>query len=322
MKCDGKFPCQRCANNKTTCKYNHDKKSTSTTTQQQQKESFPFIPVKKLHKIPFYYYCNSLPPLLLDFFNNLQQQKSSVWTQFFKLYNQEEEREDRIEDINSVLLKEAFRLFVTHNLLYGAFFIQNRQYETTNRMIIYCILALTFYSAYQISLSDQKQDLYLYSIQFYKKAHKLFFEACFPTAVNHAKQIDKIQLIQASILLAHFQCQVFDKEQSFMMIRIGLDLVDYIVEEDKDQCTIKVLDAWYYWLLFYLEKRKTVTIEDEQPMISLPTTLKNPSHIWAFNVIDAYTFFLKSILIKNKHESMNIKSIKNYHQLRIHTIIK
>ncbi|KAI9478508.1 MAG: hypothetical protein EXX96DRAFT_650816 [Benjaminiella poitrasii] len=307
MKCDGKYPCQRCENNKTICKYNYDTKRSSatitTTTTTTTDNSCHFIPVKRLHKISFQQ--QSLPPLLLDFFN-LTAQPRVVWSHFLDIFDK------RTGILDPLLVKESFRLFVTHNLFYGPFIHTQLPLNTTEvetMMMTYCILALTFYAA-AIHQAPSRELLYAYAIQSYKEAQKLFFETCFPAIPTSTTPNNKTQLIQASILLAHFQCQVFDKEQAYMTIRLGLDLA-YHREDDNDDdnddrlsMTLKVLEAWYCWLLFYLDKPLSMLdiLQDD-------IKIKSPS--WALDIMDGYTLFLKSILIKESHESLNTQSIKD-----------
>lgn len=367
------------------------------------------IPNKKLHKIAFKNqlyetlkfkslktrrYGLSLPPMLVGFFDSTSR-SISIWSQLIDLLKHIDRNEntEQLEPIKSNLVKETFRIFVTHNLVYGAFIhtqlssfvlnsdsmflymrptesqqqqqqqqqqqsysprpssasvsILNHRYLPYFSIIIYSILAITFLSAYLVlpnnNSSIPSENLYLYSHVFYREAHKQFLETCFPTTAKptttplsssssstEAEPMEMMFLVQASILLAHFQCQAISEEQAYMTIRIGLDFAqrcslttDLVFEGENDDHVIDALltslDSWYTWLSFYLGKpyseRESSRIVNKDPNSVSPTTTtkKTNEQGWAIHVTDAYTLFLKSILLKNKHQKTSVLSIKVIH---------
>lgn len=363
-----------------------------------------WISNKKLHRIAFKNqlyetlkfkslktrrYGLSLPPLLVGFFDTTSQ-STRIWTRLIELLDQIDTAyiED-VEQIKSSIVEEAFRLFVTHNLVYGAFihaqllsFVldsnamlhsymlptesqqqqqQQQQQQPsfsprpssasasalTHRylpyfsIIIYSILAITFLSAYLVlpntNCSIPSENLYLYSHIFYREAHKQFLETCFPTATTAAipdtEPMEMMFLVQASILLAHFQCQAISEEQAYMTIRIGLDFAqrcslanDLVLQDNQDQDMVDALllslDSWYAWLSFYLgkpysERESIGKANAESKDVCPPTTAdsspfskKSKEQQWALHVTDVYTLFLKDILLKNKHQNTSFPAIK------------
>jgi hypothetical protein len=361
------------------------------------------IPNKKLHKITFKNqlyetlkfkslktrrYGLSLPPLLVGFFDSTSK-STSIWSQLINLLNYIDNNENtkQSEPIKSNLVKETFKIFVTHNLVYGAFihtqlssfvldsdamFLYMRPTESNQQqqqqqqqsysprpssssasildhrylpyfsIIIYSILAITFLSAYLVlpnnNSSIPSENLYLYSHVFYREAHKQFLETCFPTTTkstttsSETEPMEMMFLVQASILLAHFQCQAISEEQAYMTIRIGLDFAqrcslttDLVFEDEDDDHVISALltslDSWYAWLSFYLGKpyseRESSSIantDSNSASVTTTTTEKINEQNWAMHVTDVYTLFLKSILLKNKHQKTSVLSIKVIHR--------
>ncbi|GAN06052.1 hypothetical protein MAM1_0110c05529 [Mucor ambiguus] len=367
-----------------------------------------WISNKKLHKIAFKNqlyetlkfkslktrrYGLSLPPLLVGFFD-ITSQSTQIWTRLIELLNQMDTAymED-LQPIKSNIVEEAFRLFVTHNLVYGAFIhaqllsfvldsnamlyhymrptdsqqqhqnssqqssfsprpssasasALNHRYLPYFSIIIYSILAITFLSAYLVlpntNCSIPSENLYLYSHIFYREAHKQFLETCFPTAtstsISDTEPMEMMFLVQASILLAHFQCQAISEEQAYMTIRIGLDFAqrcsltkDLVLQDNEDQGLVNALlialDSWYAWLSFYLGKpyseRESIGRADtESKGVCYSTAAdgssffkKSKEHQWALHVTDVYTLFLKDILLKSKHQSTSFSAIKDYLKL-------
>lgn len=339
-------------------------------------------------------YGTSIPPLLLDFYNTTSQPQS-IWTCFSLCLHRfcdshSHFMRDVPEDESNELVKETFRVFVTHNLLYGAFidtelllfvldsvsmfsYMQQTSSsptatQTTDDLmtsmttkdetapssslpyysiVIYCILAITFQSAYQ-SLPNMSEtftnSLYIYSHIFYREAHKRFLSICFPTIPAHPvtstittttitkgkddvddveKRRNIIMLVQASVLLTHFQCTAISEEQAYMTIKIGLNLVQQhslttlydTNEEDDDKesliVLLKSLDAWYVWLAFYLQKPYSTLELDISTTLEEEFLKKNKDQKWAIHVTDTFTLFLKNIL-KNKQidEPMSIYTVK------------
>lgn len=168
-------------------------------------------------------YGTSTSPLLLDFFNTTSQPQS-IWKSFIACLNKfcdsrsvssQTYMRDAPEHESTELVKETFRVFITHNLLYGSFidprllayalssvsmlsFMQQCPTAQPTQhlpfvdesalplysIIIYCILAITFQSAHQ-SLPNMNENftnsLYRYSHAFYREAHKRFIATCFPS---------------------------------------------------------------------------------------------------------------------------------------------
>lgn len=415
-------PCQRCQSNKIKCKYNDKparsrapKPSPSTQEIKRRKPSSPlkqdaaaieplasgtlWISNKKLHKIAFKNqlyetlkfkslktrrYGLSLPPLLVGFFDSTSQ-STRIWTRLIDLLNQIETAYiEELELIKGNIVKEAFRLFVTHNLVYGAFIhtqllsfvldsnamlhcymrptesqqqqqqhspqqspfsprpssasALNHRYLPYFSIIIYSILAITFLSAYLVlpnnDCSIPSENLYLYSHIFYREAHKQFLETCFPTAttasISDTEPMEMMFLVQASILLAHFQCQAISEEQAYMTIRIGLDFAqrcslakDLVLEDNEDQDMLDALlislDSWYAWLSFYLGKpyseRESIGKTEPESKELCPSnkaafSKKSKEQKWALHVADVYTLFLKDILLKSKNQNTSFSAIK------------
>lgn len=335
-------------------------------------------------------YGTSTSPLLLDFFNTTSQPQT-IWTYFIVCLNKFCDSQpisnasyfmrDAPEHESNELIKETFRVFIAHNLLYGSFintqslvyalssvsmfsFMQQSSSAQTTKdltfdesslpfhtIIIYCILAITFQSAHQ-SLPNMNENftnnLYMYSHAFYRAAHKRFIATCFPSipADPSIKQEESKKqkkrhatiLVQASILLAHFQCTAISEEQAFMTIKIGLDLSQQssltIIDDDDDDgddvdgekeslfALLKSLDAWYVWLAFYLQKPYSIheldmtqitsdTMNELQDDNDNMFIKKSREQKWALYITDAYTFFLKGILKKKKeNQSIPIDTIK------------
>ncbi|KAI8047082.1 uncharacterized protein B0P05DRAFT_566963 [Gilbertella persicaria] len=258
MRCDGKHPCQRCENNKMECKYN-DRPIRSRTLK-------PLCIETNLDKItltneihetfrlsrPHHGTC--LSPLLFDFFH-LTSQPAHIWRLWTEYHQNLRASASSIEWMMSKnqLVKEAFKLFVTHNLLYGtlihsqmlAFVLQSDsvyaylpsrpQHHSLisprpslthppsndyDAVVIYSVLALVF-----SSLPEEHENLMEDAMTLYKKAHALFIQLCFPATfsdpaatVPNQKEIE--WMVLASILLAHFQCAVIHPEQAYLTIRI------------------------------------------------------------------------------------------------------
>ncbi|KAI8378648.1 hypothetical protein EDC96DRAFT_169476 [Choanephora cucurbitarum] len=308
MRCDGKNPCQRCENNKIECKYNDrpvrsrnatmprslylsdslctdmenplvDKKFTFTN---QTYETF------RLHHSPPQ--CGtSVLPLLFDFFH-LTSQPVYIWDSFNHYYKQHfcaSSSEAASMEFSNHLLKEAIRLFVTHNLLYSMFIdsqilivlqsdpllfasclqsVHVNEYRSSSRhpvashsqesdydlLLVFGILSLTFSSLHEHEKND---DFIEHAMAFYQKAHTLFFQLSFPMTPSDPAspaldQKDLFSLLKATILLAHFQCSVISPEQAYTTIRIGFDILHRTpFELDEEGLVIlKTLDAWHIGL--------------------------------------------------------------------------
>lgn len=386
----------------------HRKPSSSPPTQDAPKidpldSGTLWISNKKLHKIAFKNqlyetlkfkslktrrYGLSLPPLLVGFFDTTSQ-STRIWSRLIELLNQMDTAYiEELEPIKSNIVEEAFRLFVTHNLVYGAFIhtqllsfvldsnamlyyymrptesqqqqhsppqssfsprpssasasALNHRYLPYFSIIIYSILAITFLSAYLVlpntNCSIPSETLYLYSHVFYREAHRQFLETCFPTAtttpITDTEPMEMMFLVQASILLAHFQCQAISEEQAYMTIRIGLDFAqrcslakDLVLQDNQDQDMVDALlislDSWYAWLSFYLGKpyseRESIggkadpESNEVRPLNtadSSPFSKKSKEQQWALHVTDVYTLFLKDILLKSKHQNTSFSAIK------------
>ncbi|KAI8096136.1 hypothetical protein BDF21DRAFT_407548, partial [Thamnidium elegans] len=203
-------------------------------------------------------------------------------------------------------------------------------------IVIYCILAITFQSAYQ-SLPNMNENftnnLYAYSHLFYREAHKLFLAACFPTSPADPTTTNKpeekkrhlILLVQASVLLTHFQATAISEEQAFLTIKMGINLVQQgsltVIDDDVDEkeslfALLKSLDGWYVWLAFYLQKPYSALELDITPIATIKYDVmferKSKEQRWALSVLDSYTFFLKNLLKKKKStQHLNINAIKD-----------
>lgn len=145
---------------------------------------------------------------------------------------------DAPEHESTELVKETFRVFIFHNLLYGSFIdsqllnnalssvsilsfmqkcpsaqpTQDLLFDESSlslySIIIYCILAITFHSAHQ-SLPNMNENftnsLYRYSHAFYREAHKRFIATCFPAVPadpSIKQEISKRQKKKHDIILA------------------------------------------------------------------------------------------------------------------------
>ncbi|KAI8327088.1 hypothetical protein BD560DRAFT_418746 [Blakeslea trispora] len=170
----------------------------------------------------------SLLPLLFDFFH-LTSQPSR----------------DR-------LLREAIRLFVTHNFFTSSLFPS--RHPTLNRprtlrqenelindydlLIMLSILSLTFSSLNEHEKSDSFME---HAMAFYQKAHQLFFQLIFPIVPSDPTypapdQKDLLFSIKATILLAHFQCSI----------------ITSLTLNEESLIVLKTIDAWHIWLAFIL----------------------------------------------------------------------
>lgn len=257
-------------------------------------------------------------PLLFDFFN-LTSQPMHIWNSLDQ------------QKTDSVLFKEAFHLFMSHNSLYGAFMIHSQlklanitTTKTTTTItpatiLVYCILSITFYSAHQSLPDNNNSSFYTFAHLFYKKAHKAFIESCFPTQPppvdTKEEEYNHIYLVQASVLLAHFQCQAIDENQAYMTTRIGLDLtqryaiIDLVPKYKKLVVFLKVLKAWHVWLSLYLNK----PYHKQELDLSLLTTTTQltTEQFWAVKVTEIYTILLERVLLKELTTIDTIKVKKN-----------
>ncbi|GAA5817060.1 hypothetical protein MFLAVUS_010597 [Mucor flavus] len=337
----------------------------------------------RLHQTPkTRRYGTSIPPLLLDFFNTTSQPQT-IWTYFIlcldKIYEIQPISDnpyilrDAPEEESSELAKEAFQIFITHNLLYGLFidtplllfvissvsmfpYMQQSNLSQTittkdlpfhpsclpfYSIVIYCILAITFQSAYQ-SLPNMNENftnnLYAYSHLFYREAHKLFLAACFPTSPadptptttnNGYKREERkrhlILLVQASVLLAHFQSTAISEEQAFLTVKMGIHLAQQgeltVIDDDDDEkeslfALLKSLDGWYVWLAFYLQKPYSALEFDIAPIATARYDVmferKSKEQRWA--ICD----LLKSLRTSNENEEDDFvpgRVIQVYHDI-------
>jgi hypothetical protein len=327
-----------------TCKYNDKPVKRPTTVKRERSNSLPsletLISTDNLYKISnneLYETFRSTsknrrqygtPTLLFEFYS-YSLHTASVWTWFIECFNRFCNYPQQ-QSLQHQLAKEAFRLFVTHNLLYGAFIhtqlvLENAlslslepkhspkpaSLESPDSMLVHIILALTFQTAYQTLVNDTASDhLCTYAHRHYRQAHQQFMEACFPYESTEMSFNRKKSLVQASVLIAHFQCQVIDQEQAYMTIRMGLSLAQQfglydIKEDDSLDALLKVLDAWHIWLTFYLAKPY---LSNELNSASAPCYAKEQQ--WALQVTDAYTSLLKTILKKKRSgQSINLSTI-------------
>lgn len=296
-----------------------------------------------------------LPLLLFDFYNS-SLYDSNVWTWFIEYLDQFCNYPE-VRSLKHQLVKEAFRLFVTHNLLYGAFIhtqlvledalslpLLNKKnvsapnispsnspkpscLDNYDSMLIHIILALTFQTAYQTLITDTLSDrLSAYAHVYYRQAHQQFMEACFPyNSLKPLSFTQKKNLVQASVLIAHFQCQVIDEEQAYMTIRMGLSLAKQFDlhdshEEDGLDALLQVLDAWYVWLTFYLGKPYSSNELANRASSNTRFSTKSKDQQWALQVTDVYTVLLKNILKKKKsHQNISFKSITVSNPCHFHT---
>ncbi|KAI8973222.1 hypothetical protein BDF20DRAFT_881091 [Mycotypha africana] len=418
MRCDGKFPCQRCEHNKISCKYN-DKPAKMRTTKQRQTliptatpstSSISSCENNKVSIASKTYSANSTvaitatntttisttairttatsevgsehegicirndlfetilsdapqsntshnsfsPPLLLDFYN-LTARPEDIWTCFSNIFEKFCSLHQHNDYYNSVtvqqmqskndLVKEAIKLFVTHNLLYGAFiraqllsfvvhsntmylYLQKKeekelfpdnslfmmdessspsqspesfpfdkkhhqrqqQHQLQHQLqctsvLLNSILALTFGTAFrqQAFVHDlhKKKLLQSFAFMLYRRARQQFFEQCFSIDAKSSifSTFGSEYIIQSSILLAQFQCQIMNNpKQTSLMINLGFDLLKQTYldspishasrnaiscgkiksnnknEREMHDCmTIlsKILDAWRTWLMIY-----------------------------------------------------------------------
>jgi hypothetical protein len=269
--------------------------------------------------------------LLFDFYT-CSLHSTSVWTRFIECFhlfcNYPQER------LKGQLVKEAFRLFVTHNLLYSAFIHSQLVLEnalslpldkkkthspkptcsdSNDSMLIHIILALIFQTAYETLVNDTLSDhLSAYAHGYYRLAHQQFMEACFPyESMKPLSFTRKKNLVQASVLIAHFQCQVIDEEQAYMSICMGFSLAQQFDLGDINQdpsltALLKVLDAWHVWLTFYLAKpyfgNELTSHELSNPSF---TSSKSKEQQWALQVTYDYTVLFKYIIKKNKTSQKN-----------------
>jgi hypothetical protein len=294
-------------------------------------------------------------PLLCDFFNASAQPQSiwqefiSLFQHCCTFQPSQNSKDYFMRDIpesdQSQLQKSAIQLFSNYNILYSQFIDipqilsildpisilshmqQSRQQKSCPDSlhyiltVIYGILALVFQSAYQtFPLLDENilRELYVYSYQFYNEARKRFLEACFPSTPQASPKKDNQHwpfLLQASILIAHFQCMAIGEDQAWMTIRIGLDIAqrkecidtlwspddDTLQERERCIALIKTIDAWHVWLAFSLQRPYFSEIE-------IPSS--SGKQTWALHVTDAHTLFLKSVLKKKSTDSTSTKMIK------------
>ncbi|KAI8879302.1 hypothetical protein K501DRAFT_276705, partial [Backusella circina FSU 941] len=305
----------------------------------------------KTHQSPKTRRYGSLP-LLCDFFNT-STQPQSIWQEFISMFQHcctfqpsQNSNDYFMRDIpegdQSQLAKSAIQLFSNHNILYNQFIDipqilsildtisifshmqSSRQHQKNGSdslhyilTVVYGIFALVFQSAYQafpLLGENIQRELYVYSYQFYNEARKRFLETCFPsTPQSCPKREYGSLLLQASVLLAHFQCIAIGKDQAWMTIRIGLDVAqrkgcllwspddDTLQERERCITLMKTIDAWHVWLAFSLQR--PYFAEWEIPSSSGKQT-------WALHVTDAHTLFLKSVLKKKSTDSTNTKMIK------------
>ncbi|KAI8997068.1 hypothetical protein BDB01DRAFT_830690 [Pilobolus umbonatus] len=308
-------------------------------------------------------YGTSIPPLLFDFFN-ITSQPYSIWLYFiqcldklsthFPGVNYNALLRDIPENESIELIRQTIDVFITHNYLYSTFIDHTRLSSTIHSsfscsdrstshsrkqdssldyplILIYSILALTFYSACQsLPMIDESlsRHLYMYSRAFYKEAHTLFLQACFPVSVSYPELNKKdnmpiLLLIQTSILLAHFQCVAIDDEQAYMTIKMGIDLFQSQKSIDPSDeeciCSRRCLEGWYVWLTFYLRKSYLPELDSsrnqskEMKSTTVPPDLfknKNDKQKSALHVTLTHTTFLKDLLQKRYSANLSTKTIK------------
>ncbi|OBZ84938.1 hypothetical protein A0J61_07016 [Choanephora cucurbitarum] len=284
----------------------------------------------------------SVLPLLFDFFH-LTSQPAYIWDSFNHYYKQRfcaSPSETASMESSNHLLKEAIRLFVTHNLLYSMFIdsqtlivlqsdpllfasclqsVHVNEYKSSSRhpvanrsqesnydlLLVFGILSLTFSSLHEHEKND---DLIEHAMAFYQKAHTLFFQLSFPVAPSDPaspalEQKDLFSLLKATILLAHFQCSVISPEQAFTTIRIGLDILHRTpFELDEEGLVIlKTLDAWHIWLAFYLCMPYThIVLAKLQREPTLSDSKFTKEQQWAFDIVDSYSQLMRITMKRQK----------------------
>ncbi|CAO3659026.1 unnamed protein product [Rhizopus microsporus] len=176
-------------------------------------------------------------------------------------------------------VKDAVQQFVTHHLLYGPWI------DVQSSLLVYSVLAIMLYPL------DEN-----YARLFYREAHRHFIDSCFP--MLEQKKQDQ-HLIEAAVLLTHFQCMAISEEQAFMTIRLGLDLAQS--KGNLNGALLRTLDAWYIWLTVHLRRPYFGEIDASMKLTGL-----NDNQLWAFEMTEAYTDFLKRIILERRSTDLKL----------------
>ncbi|CEJ03113.1 hypothetical protein RMCBS344292_17102 [Rhizopus microsporus] len=272
MRCDGKNPCQRCESNKATCTYS-DK-----PTRPRSKSNRHQVMLDKLQFLDDHYrtknYRTSCPLLFLDIFH-IPTYSIDITSIAF------EHKLDSV--LHDPWVKDAVQQFVTHHLLYGPWI------DVQSSLLVYSVLAIMLYPL------DEN-----YARLFYREAHRHFIDSCFP--MLEQKKQDQ-HLIEAAVLLTHFQCMAISEEQAFMTIRLGLDLAQS--KGNLNGALLRTLDAWYIWLTVHLRRPYFGEIDASMKLTGL-----NDNQLWAFEMTEAYTDFLKRIILERRSTDLKLIQVK------------
>ncbi|KAG0763826.1 hypothetical protein G6F29_006288 [Rhizopus arrhizus] len=152
------------------------------------------------------------------------------------------------------------------------------------------LVAGAFMAITMFQTSRQKEAELLY-----REVHLRFLELCFP----HQEVEEDPFLVETALLLVHYQCMAKSETQAFMTLRIALDLVS---TRTTSMPLLKTLEAWYVWLTVYLNKPYLAELDVSSSKFAFTCEKQK----WAFDVTEAYTKFLKCIVLERKPIEMKI----------------
>ncbi|ORE06982.1 hypothetical protein BCV72DRAFT_249698 [Rhizopus microsporus var. microsporus] len=132
-----------------------------------------------------------------------------------------------------------------------------------------------------------------YARLFYREAHRHFIDSCFP--ILDQKEQNQ-HLIEAA-------CMAISEEQAFMTIRLGLDLAQS--KGNLNGALLRTLDAWYIWLTVHLRRPYFGELD-----ASMKPTGLNDNQLWAFEMTEAYTDFLKRIILERRSTDLKLIQVK------------
>ncbi|KAG0173369.1 hypothetical protein DFQ28_000288 [Apophysomyces sp. BC1034] len=287
----------------------------------------------------------SLPPLLFDFFN-LSAQPYSIWTSFTKLF-QLFLRSPSQTQHPSDLANEVLALFDTYNCLYSTFINIDTLTKVLDRfpifftlqkqqpqpaidppgLLLLIIFALVFHAAHQslpVSANrEMAENLHKYAHQFYREARRQFVEFVFPP---EPLETDVTWIVQASVLLTHFQCVAVCPNQAFVTLRMGAALAEQCQQNEQHNTspswllTQKILHGWNTWFALYLwtdyvegENEDDCSYSQLEDGLGFDQDVhagRKGNQRWAIRVLDHYMYLFRDLLRRRYDDHVFSSDIK------------
>ncbi|KAI8069394.1 hypothetical protein BC940DRAFT_297621 [Gongronella butleri] len=183
-------------------------------------------------------------------------------------------------------------------------YLRDVQRFMADELIVDAILALTFLGAGQtLSPNTMMMDV---AHAFYTSVHRRWMQM----AIHASPPVQDSQtlwvMLQAGILLIHYQCAHISEEQAYMTCRLAHGCLERCRsaarngtenhENDENHPKLislaYILHAWHVWLSVYLNRL--------DPAVPLPWPLpqiRKTHDSWAWHVLTSYTPFLNTLLV-------------------------